>query len=248
MRKSIGQDIQKLIGTAISRFGMIRPGDRLAVGISGGKDSLTMLDMLLKLQRKAPVRFDLAAFTIQQGKFLTPIEVLETHLKDRGVPWLLLEDPPSLRLVRNQVDHGCDVCSRFRRRAVYLAAQRLGANVIALGHTADDFAEALLRNILFTGSAKPLLVHAESKQGEFRLIRPMILVTEDRIEEYARSGALPIVPCSCSLKTDTARGHVRSFVRRLAAENPHVMTNVLATGMKLLAGRSRAKAMVSEDF
>lgn len=227
---------------------MIQPGDRIAVGVSGGKDSLTLLDMLLKLQRKAPVRFELAAFTIQQGKFLTPLEVLEAHLKDRGVRWLLLEDHPSLRLLREQADHGCDVCSRFRRRAVYLAARRLDSNVIALGHTADDFAEALLRNILFTGSAKPLVAQAESAQGEFRLIRPLILVTEDRIEEYARSGALPIVPCICALQTDTARSHVRSFVRQLVAQNPHVMSNLLAAGMKLLAGQSRARAVVPEDF
>ena len=130
---------------------MIRDGDRVAVGLSGGKDSVTLLEALRLLQQRAPIAFSVCAFTVEQGKFLRPIAPFAEYLKNRGIDWLYKQDGPSLRLIDEQPDHGCDLCSRFRRRAVYQIARELGANVIAFGHTADDFCEALLRNAMFTG-------------------------------------------------------------------------------------------------
>ena len=129
---------------------MIRDGDRVAVALSGGKDSLTLLEALLLLSKKAPVEFSVCAFTVEQGKFLRPIEPLGEYLKQRGVDWTYHTDRPSLRLLTEQPDHGCDLCSRYRRRAVYEIARGLGAKVIAFGHTADDFCESFLRNAMFT--------------------------------------------------------------------------------------------------
>ena len=143
------------VGEAIRRFKMIRDGDRVAVALSGGKDSLTLLEALLLLQKRAPVEFSVCAFTVEQGKFLRPIEPLGEYLKQRGVAWTYFRDTPSLELLEDQPEHGCDLCSRYRRRAVYNGA-RAGANVIAFGHTADDFCEALLRNALFTGKLSAL--------------------------------------------------------------------------------------------
>lgn len=139
------------VGEAIGRFKMIREGDRVAVGVSGGKDSLTLLESLLLLQKRAPIHFSVCAFTIEQGKFLSPIHPVGLFLQNRGVDWTYVEDAPSLGLLTEQPDHGCDVCSRFRRRAVYEVARKLNANVIAFGHTADDFCESFLRNAMFTG-------------------------------------------------------------------------------------------------
>ena len=107
------------VGEAIERFRMIRDGDRVAVALSGGKDSLAMLEALLRLQRRAPISFSVCAFTVEQGKFLRPFEPMAEWLKARGVDWTYHQDRPSLRLLDEQPDHGCDLCSRFRRRAVY---------------------------------------------------------------------------------------------------------------------------------
>jgi tRNA(Ile)-lysidine synthase TilS/MesJ len=145
LRKTV--ELQKAllrkVGEAVSRFKMIHDGDRVAVALSGGKDSLTLLEVLLLLQTRAPVEFSVCAFTVEQGKFLRPFEPLAEYLKSRGVDWTYHRDNPSLRLLEEQPDHGCDLCSRFRRRAVYQIARGLGANVIAFGHTADDFCEIL---------------------------------------------------------------------------------------------------------
>src|SRR5580765_3080861 len=105
------------VGEAVTRFNMIREGDRVAVALSGGKDSLTMLEALLLLRDRAPVRFTVCAFTIEQGKFLRPIEPMGDYLKARGIDWTYHVDNPSIRLIDEQPDHGCDMCSRFRRRA-----------------------------------------------------------------------------------------------------------------------------------
>ncbi|MEO8097318.1 MAG: hypothetical protein ABI811_06410, partial [Acidobacteriota bacterium] len=112
------------VGEAVTRFKMIRDGDRVAVALSGGKDSLTMLEALVLLRDRAPIQFTVCAFTVEQGKFLRPIEPVGAYLKGRGIDWTYYRDSPSFRLLEEQPDHGCDLCSRFRRRAVYEIASR----------------------------------------------------------------------------------------------------------------------------
>ncbi len=224
-------DLEKVLlrktGEAIHRFKMIRDGDRVAVAVSGGKDSLTMLEALLLHAKRAPIDFSVCAFTVEQGKFLRPIEPVGEYLKSIGVDWTYVRDNPSLRLLEEQPDHGCDLCSRFRRRAVYEIARGLGANVIAFGHTADDFCESLLRNILFTGriSALPAITH--SRQGDFRLIRPLVYVTEEITRGYVESKGIPVVPCGCSLRTGTVRKSIRGMFSEMEAEYPHLKETML---------------------
>jgi tRNA 2-thiocytidine biosynthesis protein TtcA len=207
---------------------MIRDGDRVAVALSGGKDSVTLLEALLLLEKRAPVDFSVCAFTVEQGKFLRPIEPLGAYLKERGVEWTYFRDKPSLRLLEEQPEHGCDLCSRFRRRAVYEIARGLGANVIAFGHTADDFCEALLRNTLFTGRLSALPPVAQSRNKEFRLIRPLLLVTEEITRAFAESRGVPVVPCGCSQRTGTVRQSLRGLFRDLEQDYPHLKENILA--------------------
>src|SRR5260370_4210723 len=182
---------------------MIRNGDRVAVALSGGKDSLTLLEALMLLVKRAPIDFSVCAFTVEQGKFLRPIEPLGEYLKQRGVDWTYYHDKQSFSLLKEQPDHGCDLCSRYRRRAVYEIARGLGANVIAFGHTADDFCASLLRNTMFTGRLSALPAITYSRDKEFRLVLPLVYVTEDITTAYAGSLGPPVIPCGCPQKPGT---------------------------------------------
>jgi tRNA 2-thiocytidine biosynthesis protein TtcA len=225
-------DLEKLIlrkvGEAIGRFRMIRDGDRVAVGLSGGKDSVTLLEALVLLQKRAPVSFSVCAFTVEQGKFLSPVQPFGEYLQARGIEWIYKVDSPSFRLLDEQPDHGCDMCSRFRRRAVYEIARELGANVVALGHTADDFCEALLRNAMFTGRLSALAPVTYSRKKEFRLIRPLVFVTEDLTRRYAGSLGAPVIPCGCSQKTGTVRRSLRDIFAEIEKDYPHMKENLLS--------------------
>ncbi|MBZ5601238.1 MAG: PP-loop domain-containing protein [Acidobacteriia bacterium] len=216
------------VGDAIARFKMIRDGDRVAVALSGGKDSLTMLEVLLLLQKRAPVDFTVCAFTVEQGKFLRPFEPLGEYLKSRNVDWSYHRDNPSLRLLDEQPDHGCDLCSRYRRRAVYQIVRGLGANVIAFGHTADDFCESFLRNALFTGRISALPPVTWSRERDFRLIRPMVYVTEDLTTRFAESLGAPVIPCGCSQRTGTVRRTLRDLFGNLEKDYPHLKETLLS--------------------
>jgi tRNA 2-thiocytidine biosynthesis protein TtcA len=218
----------RAVGEAIHRFKMIREGDRVAVALSGGKDSLTLLEALLLLEKRAPVQFSVCAFTIEQGKFLRPVEPLREYLAKKGVAWTYYHDAPSFRLLKEQPGHGCDLCSRYRRRAVYEVASGLGANVIAFGHTADDFCEALLRNTLFTGRLSALPPLTWSRDRQFRLIRPLVFVNEAITSAYAASLGAPVVPCGCSQKTGTVRRALRDLFAQLEGEYPHLKEKMLA--------------------
>jgi tRNA 2-thiocytidine biosynthesis protein TtcA len=225
------------VGDAVTRFKMIRDGDRVAVALSGGKDSLTMLEVLLLLQKRAPVDFTVCAFTVEQGKFLRPFEPLGEYLKTRGIDWSYHRDNPSFQLLDEQPDHGCDLCSRYRRRAVYQIVRGLGANVIAFGHTADDFCESFLRNALFTGRISSLPPITWSRERDFRLIRPLVYVTEDLTTQFAESLGAPIIPCGCSQRTGTVRRTLRDLFASLEKDYPHLKETLLSAMGNIETGR-----------
>lgn len=225
-------DLEKIllrkVGDAVTRFKMIREGDRVAVALSGGKDSLTMLEVLLRLVERAPIHFSVCAFTVEQGKFLRPIQPLGEYLKQRGVDWTYFTDNPSLRLLEEKPDHGCDLCSRFRRRAVYEIARGLDANVIAFGHTADDLCESFLRNALFTGRISALPPVTYSRERDFRLIRPLVYVNEKLTTQFAASLGAPVIPCGCSQRAGAVRRTLRDVLGTLEKEYPHLQESLLS--------------------
>lgn len=229
--------ILRKVGEAVGRFRMIRDGDRVAVGVSGGKDSLTLLEALLRLKTRAPIQFSVSAFTIEQGKFLAPIQPVGAYLQGRGIDWTYVEDSPSLKLLSEQPEHGCDVCSRFRRRAVYELARKLGANVIAFGHTADDFCEAFLRNAMFTGRTSALPAVTWSKKREFRLVRPLVYVTEELTSAFAASLGAPVIPCGCSQKTGTVRRTLREMFAEIEKQYPYLKETMLSAMGNIDPGR-----------
>jgi len=236
-KADVEKAILRKVGQAIGRFRMIRDGDCVAVGVSGGKDSLTLLEALHLLQKRAPIRFSIRAFTIEQGKFLAPIHPVGSYLQSRGYDWTYVEDTPSLALLEKQPDHGCDVCSRFRRRAVYDVARKLGANVVALGHTADDFCEAFLRNAMFTGRISALPPVTWSRKQEFRLIRPLVYVGEDLTRRFASDLQMPVIPCGCSQKTGTVRRTLRDIFATLEQECPFLKETLLSAMGKIETSR-----------
>jgi tRNA 2-thiocytidine biosynthesis protein TtcA len=189
---------------------------------------MTLLEALLLLAKRAPIDFSVCAFTVEQGKFLRPIEPIAQYLRERGVEWTYHRDNPSIRLLSEQPDHGCDLCSRYRRRAVYQIARGLGANVIAFGHTADDFCESLLRNAMFTGRLSALPAVTWSRQRDFRLIRPLVFVPETVTKAYASQRGIEVIPCGCSYKTGTVRRSLRDMLAELELDHPRLKENLLA--------------------
>jgi len=230
-RVGVSEDVDRtvldLVGRAMGRFTMLNAGDRVAVGVSGGKDSLCLLHALVAYRRRAPFAYEIVAVTVEQGKFKGPIARLEAHIRALGVRWEVREEPATLRLVADGVAHGCDVCSRHRRRALYTIAGELGCSVLALGHTADDCAEALLRNILFNGRIASLPPVARSRKGGLRLVRPLAFVTEDLTSAYARALGLETVGCVCGDK-ESVRREIREFLATLRARHPGVAESVAA--------------------
>ena len=226
-----GQDVDKrvhaAVGRALGRFAMLRPGDRVAVGVSGGKDSLTLLGALVAHRRRAPFSYDVVAVTIEQGKFKRSVDALRGPIEALGVQWVLRPDRDTLALVEGGVLHGCDVCSRHRRRSLYRLAGELGATALALGHTADDCAESLLRNVLFNGRIASLPPVAESRRGGLRLIRPLVFVTEELPAAYARAAGLDAIGCVCGDR-DSVRREIRAFLDALRRRHPGVPDSIAA--------------------
>lgn len=231
MNQTPGPDVERrvldLVGRALGRFTMLRAGDRVAVAVSGGKDSLCLLHALAAHRRRAPFAYDLVAVTLEQGKFKGAIRALEPQLVALGVPWVVRDEQETLRLVAEGVVHGCDVCSRHRRRALYALADELGCTTLALGHTADDCAEALLRNILFNGRIAALPPVARSRKGSIRLIRPLVLVSEALTSAYVRQRALATVGCVCGDR-ESVRRELRIFLSALRDRHPGVDDSIAA--------------------
>jgi tRNA 2-thiocytidine biosynthesis protein TtcA len=223
----IEERVLHAVGRAMGRFAMLRPGDRVAVGVSGGKDSLCLLHALVAYRARAPFPYELVAVTVEQGKFKAPIRTLEREIAALGVEWVLRDDAATLDLVAGGVAHGCDVCSRHRRRSLYRIAGELGCTTLALGHTADDCAEALLRNVLFNGRIASLPPVAGSRKGSLRLIRPLVFVGEDLTLAYARARGFDTVGCVCGDR-ESVRREIREFLDGLRRRHAGVPESIIA--------------------
>jgi tRNA 2-thiocytidine biosynthesis protein TtcA len=200
------------------------------VAVSGGKDSYTLLHVLMRLRERAPIDFELVAVNLDQGQPGYPADVVESHLRSVGVPYrMIARDPYSV--VRRLVPEGkttCSVCSRLRRGVLYGAAVEMGCTKIALGHHRDDLVETLLLSALYSGALKSMPPKLLAKDGRNVVVRPLCYAAEEDIAAFAEAMRFPIVPCDlCGSQPNLRRRRVKALLAELSAEHRSVKGNLL---------------------
>jgi tRNA 2-thiocytidine biosynthesis protein TtcA len=213
----------RLVGEAIGDYGMIEAGDRVMVCLSGGKDSYGLLDVLMKLRERAPLRFEIVAVNLDQRHPGYPEHVLPDYLSALGIPFRI-EVQDTYSVVKRLVPEGqtmCSLCSRLRRGVLYRVARELGATKIALGHHRDDILETFFLNLFFGGKMKAMSPKLQSDDGRHVVIRPLAYVAESDLEAYARVKAFPIIPCDlCGSQPTLQRKQVKQMLREWEKRHP----------------------------
>ena len=196
--KKLNKNLRRLTGQAIADYNMIEDGDRIMVCLSGGKDSFTMLDILLELRAAAPISFDIIAINLDQKQPGFPEHILPEYLEKLGIEYKIIEED-TYSIVQDKIPEGkttCSLCSRLRRGILYRTAKELGATKIALGHHRDDMLATMMLNMFFGGKLKSMPAKLVSDNGEHVVIRPLAYCKEKEIEKYTKLKEYPIIPCN----------------------------------------------------
>ena len=234
--ETIKQTTKKLQGSvakAIEQFGMIENGDKIMVCLSGGKDSYTLLDMMLYFKKVAPISFDVIAVNLDQKQPGFPEDVLPKYLSNLEVDFKIIEKN-TYKVVMDKTPEGkttCSLCSRLRRGTLYEAARNLGCNKLALGHHRNDILETFLLNFFFAGKLETMPPKFVNDQGDLVVLRPLALCKESDIESYAEAMDFPIIPCNlCGSQENLQRKKVKEMINHWEQDFPNrgaVMMNAL---------------------
>ncbi len=216
-------------GKAIADYNMVEDGDIVLVCMSGGKDSYTMLMLLLALQERAPIRFKLIAMNLDQKQPNFPAEILPNYFEKLGVEYRIVE-ADTYSIVKEKIPEGkttCSLCSRLRRGIIYSTAKKLGANKIALGHHRDDIVETLFLNMFFGSKMKAMPPKLSTNDKQNIVIRPLAYCTEKNIASYARQMDFPIIPCDlCGSQENLQRQKVKDMLQNWEKEQPGRVNNI----------------------
>lgn len=221
--KKLGARLRGLTGKAIEDYRMIEAGDRVMVCLSGGKDSYTLLDMLMSLQRSAPIDFELIAVNLDQKQPGFPAHVLPDYLRGLGVPFHIIEQD-TYSVVKRLIPKGrtmCSLCSRMRRGALYRYAAEHGVTKVALGHHRDDIVETLFLNLFHGGRLKAMAPKLRSEDGAHIVIRPLAYIPERDIARYANGHGFPLIPCDlCGSQANLQRASIKRMLTEWESEHP----------------------------
>ena len=226
------KSLLRLSGKAIADFHMIQDGDRVLLGLSGGKDSLSLLHVLLHFQRHAPIRFEVGAVTVDpQSESFDPRPLIP-YLTDLGVPYFYRTER-ILELATEHMDNDsyCAFCARMRRGVMYSTARREGYNVVALAQHLDDLAESFLMSAFHGGRLNTMKAHYVVDEGDLRVIRPFVYVRERQTAEFARAAALPVIQenCPACFGMPTQRAHMKALLAEQERANPRLFKSLLST-------------------
>ncbi len=221
----------RLMGQAIADYNMIEEGDRVMVCLSGGKDSYALLDILMKLQQRAPIKFELIAVNLDQKQPGFPADVLPNYLSQLGIQFHI-ETQDTYSVVKKVIPEGktmCSLCSRLRRGILYKVAKEMGCNKIALGHHRDDILQTLLLNMFFGGKLKGMPAKLVSDNGEFMVLRPLAYVAEKDLIRWAQVRQFPIIPCTlCGSQENLQRQNMKEMLNDWDKRFPGRIDNMLS--------------------
>lgn len=229
--RKLAKRLRREVGRAIADYAMIEDGDRVMVCLSGGKDSHTLLDILLQLQTSAPISFELVAFNLDQKQPGFPAQVLPEYLESRGVPYGIVEQD-TYSVVKEKVPEGrttCSLCSRMRRGVIYRWAGENGITKIALGHHRDDILETFFLNLFHGGSLRAMAPKLRSDDGRHTVIRPLAYCEERDIDRYAQLEGFPIIPCDlCGSQDDLQRVVIKRMIDGWRSEHPRRVESIFS--------------------
>lgn len=226
------KSLLRSVGRAIAEFDLIRQGDRILLGFSGGKDSHSLLRILLHLKSYAPVKFELAAITVDPMSDSFDPSPLKDYVPTLGIPYFY-EQHPILELAKQKVDQNsyCSWCARMKRGIMYSTARREGYNVLALAQHLDDLAESFLMSAFHGGQLRTMKAHYTVSEGDLRVIRPLVFARERQLREFAQGSQLPVIMenCPACFNIPTQRQHMKELLAAEEKGNPNLFKNLLHT-------------------
>ena len=241
------KSLLRKVGRAIADFRMIREGDRILLGVSGGKDSLSLLQILCHLQTYAPVKFDLGVITVDPEVEGFDPKPLKAYYDALGVAWFYREQP-IMEEAKTRLDGNsfCAYCARMKRGIMYTTCRREGYNVLALAQHLDDLAESLLMSIFHSGQLRTMKAHYLNDEGDLRIIRPLVYCRETQTGAFALQAGLPVIPDSCPacFTAPTQRAHMKRLLSQEEQQNKHLFANILHA-MRPLMDELQSKGGVS---